>query len=381
MPAMKRPAAAASSYVPAKRRAVHPVHKALGEAAGYPTELLRDMLPFSLGEFQSARDPRQQEIVDVVGEALASVLAAKESAVSALEARVEGFDAEKAARADAEATARAALESLGAAVVEAAAAVEADKEAVAQARTALREAKTEQQTGDAGARDAAARKADLDKALAEHLAPAKDAKAPPKSIKALTQVGKKFGFDSTLVACAHAALEKVPEKRGDFDQVLMKQFEDEFAKHGAAVAKELAEAEPGRRARAEVVAKAEEALEAATAAQKQHAEAHGKALAARKAGEQKLREAEQAVKTWLPDCKKVFDALEDAKRALADFKEGPLKCFEELKVQEPAPEEPEEPEMIVDDAVPEEPAAAAEPEVAVDPTPEAPPAKTLEAAP
>jgi len=315
--------------------------------------LLCSLVKHSLGVYKAERHPHQDEVVGIVGTELKKVLEKLQSTVEELSAGCADPFAEKAARQAALEEAEKRLAEAQLVPPEKQTAASTDAAALKAAKQELRLAQGERSTGDAELDDALAKKTKLEGAIAAHLEVLRTEGGGKQHVQALRALGKSFGFDlSMLTSLSSWEAKKAPEQRGDFERVVLQQFEAEIRKHVAALEKTLADGEAGKAERAAKVAAAEAAVDAATAQCESSKAALAEAKSVEKAAKDAVAAAKKAVGSFFSDMKVRGDAFDDAKRKLKTFEEGPLAFFGELQELAPPPVAPE----------PEVPEAPAEPE-------------------
>lgn len=360
---MKRPASAVtgSSKKPAADPTVGKVAAialAIKESESLPgscKSMVVSMLPTSLSVYAEERHAFQVQAVKMAGEALSSVFAEKTAKVAAMQAKVDGSDAEKATRASAVDSAKAELEILEATESAAKATAAADKEAAATCVQSTKQAKHDLAMAQSDAKTVAEKLATLETTLKESFEPFKEAKAPAPAIKALAKVLLASGSEVGMTTSIEATLKKDAAERGTFDALVLGQVEEALKKYIAEATAAVASVEPNTASKTAAV----EAAAAAETASAEKKEASAAALAAatdaKKAGEVTLKAAEKAVATFEPEMKQATSDLEYAKEDLTSFQEGALAYFTELKTYAPPPPTPEP------EPVPMEEAPAAEP--------------------
>lgn len=345
MAPMKRPASASSSGA-SKRQAVDPAVAGCGlvstalEGAPGLKEMVGDLVLGSLGVAKDARLPNQAAVVKMIGEALTGLQGSLTKSLSAAQAKLNGADADKAAREAAVVTVTTALAGLEATVAECKTALGTDTAALKEAADALKKVEAAQKEGDKGVEAVAAKKAALEAALAEVYGPLKAKAASNAEVKKLVAVGKEFSFDASLLATLPASLKKASEARGHFDNITLEQLDGEFSKCSAELAKEVEAGQPGKAERAATTEAASSAHAAALAKKDASAAALDAAKLALKKGVADCSAAEKAVANFYPDLKVAADALDTAKADLDGFNAGALKSFAELSERVTPPPEP-----------------------------------------
>jgi len=350
---MKRPAAA-SAGAPAKKPAgrVASVAAALKRSENFSEEV-KAMLAACLSEcLQVPKEKRhayQVTVLNMVGEVLADVESGIKKEIEAAETRVAGAATTKVEREAAQVatqgeadTAAASLETKKTASSDAVVAVKA-------AKTALSEAEHEQKQGDADYAAAAGKKEALELGITLHYIPLKEGTATPadakKSIAALKKLGETYDLGSVLVAVP-SALTKAPDTRGDFDHLVLAEFDKLIETKLGELVATLAVGEPAVQ---ELTAKVEAAKTALTTAEeldKACKEAVKEAKETKKNTATALTESIKSVERFLPELMEIGAGLDTTKASLESLQLGPLQDFRDLLeytlILPPEPEAPAE---------------------------------------
>jgi chromosome segregation ATPase len=296
----------------------------------------------------------------MAGEALTTVYGELKAAVSEMQTKVDGSDAEKASRAAAVDSAKASLETLVAAEETAKATAAADKEAAAAAADATKKAKADAAACEKDVKSVQEKLATLETTLKESFEPFKETKAGAKDVKPLGKVLVDCGAEVQLAESIMESLKKEKDARGSFGALIESQVEEKLKAAIATATAEVAASEP-KTATCAAAVEAATATEAAAVAKKEaSATALSEATTAKKGGETTLTAAEKAVTNFEPEMAQAVGSLEDAKESLTAVEEGALAYYTELKTYEPPPPEPEPVPEPVEEAMP-----AAEPEPVV----------------
>lgn len=358
--AVKRPAATTAAVEgPRKKRGQAPtpeqaevaerlalIEEALRAADRCPQDarnMLASALRSALGIPKADRHPYQEKIVEFIGEVLSEQDKSIQEAITAAQGKVDGADAEKAARADVQAQAEAVLEERKATANEKQAAFDAASKAFSEAGSAMKAAEAAQRSGNHELDVAASKKEALEKVRQEAYVPLKEASITgaeaKKKLTVLSHAGKKYGFEPSLLTALVGALTKAPADRGEFDTVVLAQIDEEFATRISAIDKQQEEGQGGRAERAATVEAAKAVYEGGKAAQEDSALALEAAKDAQDKSEAAVASAREAVAAFIPECKRNISELEDAKASLRAFLEGPLAAFAALREppQAPAP--------------------------------------------
>merc|ERR1740121_1674091 len=180
------------------------------------------------------------------------------------------------------------------------------KEARDKALEELSAAQQTQKKGDKEAVAIEAKRAEVQKAF-DSLVVLKvvsdGGKQSKLAIKTVTDTGKAFGVDESLVGHAPQALRKEPSVRSDFDKVVIEQLEQALSRVAAGFDASLADAAPARNERAAAAQAAQRTAEAAEQAVADRANEMHQAQEAAKAGAAAVRASQKAVSRWLTESK------------------------------------------------------------------------------
>jgi len=293
-----------------------------------------------LSTYADQRHRYQEEVVDMVAQALSGVEVTLQAAVTEATAGLDALDrAQLQAQIIEEAHKRAAAKG-----------TDAQKEATVVetslkyrlAEETLKLKLKEQKAGDADYNAVDAKKAMFQDAIAKVEA-AKAAVTIRKEMHALEAALKACSVDASLIAVLPNVLMKEPAARGEFDAVMMQNLDGALAESFAAVEAELKPLEPAKATRASEVAAAQAAYDAAKEARDAAKEEHKKSSAAVAAADNSLKAAEGAEKHFAETFKTAETKKKSAEQELGKFQEGPLATFSKLKDQKtpPPPPEPE----------------------------------------
>lgn len=351
MAPMKRPAAApAAGAAPAKKQAagftkkIAEVEEAVLDSEALPMnvrKMLCSDLSSSLGVPKDQRHPYQDRVVGMIGEALSAVEAAAKKQAEEADAMLAECDAEKGRLETMQGEKMAALHAQMEAEKATKLALEAAVEAHRAAKAALGEAETEQKEGDEQYVVSAGEKSTLDAAMQDSFLKLKEGGVEETEAKEkmalLAKLGGQYEFGGSMMTSLPSALNKAPGQRGDFDNMVLKAFEDEFQTRIAKVDEVLAAGAPAKEERAEKVVAATTALtEAAEAEAAAKAEVES-AIAATTELEGAYQEATKSVKEFMKDMKTKVAQAAAAKKALHSLEKGALAAFKELEAYVPAP--------------------------------------------
>jgi len=320
-------------------------------------KLLKDSVPTSLALLREERHAFQEQVVEMVGQALcakdAALDKAKEEATSKLaevaaekeklDADVTRAEGEAKTLADAEAAAKAKVE-------EDSSALKAAKEAADAATKAQADNESEIATSETN-------KAALEAVQKDHFEPlvegtAADVKA---SLKATSKAAKEYlEMEDGVLDNIPPTLGKAKDSRSTFDGLVVNQLQDAIAKALADLAAKLEAGSTAKEVLAAMGATTAEVSTAAVGILDSSEKALAEAKDAAKAGGAKVKDAKASAKTMEPATKKAQKESDTAAAASTTFKEGAFKAFAELRDRAPPPPPPPAPV--------EEPAAeAAEP--------------------
>eukprot|EP00444_Apocalathium_aciculiferum_P022139 CAMPEP_0183439414 /NCGR_PEP_ID=MMETSP0370-20130417/78100_1 /TAXON_ID=268820 /ORGANISM="Peridinium aciculiferum, Strain PAER-2" /LENGTH=375 /DNA_ID=CAMNT_0025627891 /DNA_START=87 /DNA_END=1214 /DNA_ORIENTATION=+ len=353
-PAAKRPAAARKDPVPAK---VEQVGQAMAGAEGFPegvVAMLVGALPCSLALLKDERHATQEEVIKMAKQVLDSVTQKKEvlfeKSISEL-AEVQGVEAVKdIAVEDAKATVAAKAEA--AAIAKDALQEAAGQQAAAQA--ALNDATSEQHHGDSSYNDAATQKVALEEALDSSFAQIKAGTCQnlKSTVESLLEFATQRGFEPQLLLSAEPALSKAASERGNFDVLVLDQFEAQLMGQIAPLAEQLSTMEGGKAERQAKVDECRTGLEGAEVILTERKAALSAALEAEKEAKVALKAAEAEAKAHKLELKAATAESDEAAVDLAEAKAA-VEVFLELESRVPFVE------PVVEEAAPmeEEPAA------------------------
>jgi chromosome segregation ATPase len=302
--------------------------------SGNVKKLLCGSISVTIGTCKADRHPFNDRFVAMMGEVLRAEQAHLTQDVASKEVAFSELTPAKAFR-------EAALEQAKADVVVKAEVLEAAKQAVVgigatlkEANAALKEAQKVQKSGDEEMEGVSTKKAILQEAQKDSLAPLLDGSAgddKTKKVKAVLDVGKSFSFDASLLHTAGPVLAKESGERGAFDATCLEQLQAAFAAAIGSLDEQLAAGAPAKAERAAVVGQGEAAKQAAEASQTDLKEKANAAKQAKAAAQDAEKVAAQSLHDFMPDLKKCGDAFDQAKEDIKAFAEGALKAFEELK--------------------------------------------------
>lgn len=300
--------------------------------------LLSEATPPCLSTFADQRHRYQESVVDMVGQALSGIEVTLQTAVSEASAALDSLDRAKLqSQIIAEAQKRAAAK-----------AVEASKEATVVEATlkfrladeTLKAKIKDQKAGDGEYNTVDAEKAKVEGAI-KKVEATSAAAASKKDIHSLESALKAVDMDASLLGVLPNVLHKAPEERGDFDKVTLSNLDSELAKKLEAIEAELAPLAPAKTERANEVAAAQAAFDAAKEARDAAKAAQKDASVAVAAASKSLEAAEVAEHKFAHTLKEAKISKEDAEKELVKFREGPLGFFSKLKAQTTPPPEPE----------------------------------------
>lgn len=306
-------------------------------------EMLADMVPASLSVMVADRHPFQAKTVEMVEEVLKGVEAKLQSSLTEAQAKVDGAETEKGARAAAVAAAQSSLSECKANLINARDADKADKASLREAKMAANEASAALARTEAELNENAEQQATLASA-AEVFANARSSKLGSK--KMLDTIGSALEdicrTEASLVSALDSTLKKDPSKRGSFDSVIEEKAADAFSSTAARLKRDLGAADSTKAAAAATLGSAEAAAGAATEKSKASHLAFEAAAVAMKSAEEALKDANEAVEKMEEETIQAAATLEKAIATLEAFQGGPFVAFSELKSL--APDEEDAPE-------------------------------------
>lgn len=353
---MKRPASSVLASPVKKAPRVDPIEEkcsavleALNESTVLP-ESIRGMLCNGLlgclGVLRDQRHAYQETVVSWVGESLDEIEKTIQAVIEKAQADLAGADSEKVAREAAQSVAQESLDKAKETGSHLGEKLASDISALKEAARALADVQAAEEAGNAELLAASEEKDKLETMLKDTYAPLKEGSvvgaATKKLVTALVQVGKSLSFDASLIDSLPAALKKAPDARGMFDGIVLKQYEDGFAKRIAELDQLLAEGAPAKEARAAAVLDAQTAKDGAEEQKRTSTVALQEAQKAVKEGEAKLKTAKKAVGDLAPELEEAKMNFENASARLAAFREGPLAAFTELRDRSTPPPVEEE---------------------------------------
>jgi len=316
-----------------------------------------------LGVKQDQRHGFQEQVVEMIESALQGFECKICASIQSEEATVANADGEKARRESAKADAETAHVAKVEEVAVKLSASVADISAHATSNDALNEAKAAQKSGDKELEDAGKNKDKLEGSMKDFYEPLKVGEGLKPSqrtmlLKSLGSYLKKICFDHSMAEASQVALQKVPDKRTTFDQLVLTQVDADLSRRVAALEATLAEGLPSKEARQAAVDVAHSVVEAADSKRSSSIGAKDAAENEEVALRKSCKEASQSVQHHALEVEKAVLSRDAAKERLAAFQEGPLAAFRELKERStPPPVVEEEPAAHVlaaaqDDSMP-----------------------------
>jgi len=328
-------------------------------------KMLIEALPKALGD-GAASDERhgyQKMIVDAIGEVLSAEVKKCADKVATGQAEYDAASAEKTTSDNALAEKQGLLDAKKTEITEKKEVLSTDKQAHKDAEHALKEANHEVEHFDGNMKKKEDDKTKFETALNETLAslkkgeyatPKEKKAAEGKGIETLKSILAVAGADDSLLVCFSVALTKDPEKRGAFDNRVIKEIETRIEKTIAGLASELAQ---GPSLKDKKIAEAAAALtkkDASVAKQEASAEAV-------KVAEQEKHDLDAVVKTATHEMKEKTHTQEAKLKILTKEKS----CLEEAEASQEAFKylvdrpsvEPEPEEEKKDEPMEEAPAA------------------------
>jgi len=284
--------------------------------------------------------------VHMFGEVLQACEKGFVDGLAELEAKVAGADADKAGRLAASSEAAARLEAKTQDCTEKEAALEKIQETVGPKKAAVSAASKEQKGLEKKLAKAAADKERYEEAITNTLAPLvqgtwEDAKAAKGLLKQLAPFCKEMKLDFSLMTSLASAVEKKPDARGEFDNVVLSQLEEALKEKATAFAAAVdggpAETEKCAADVASCQQDLDQTLQAETAAQ----EAFDAAEAEKEELKKDVKAKNKAVESFENDLSKITSERDDAVGTLDEFRSGPMAAFAALKALSSAAPEPE----------------------------------------
>mmetsp|Transcript_59253 Transcript_59253/g.141200 ORF Transcript_59253/g.141200 Transcript_59253/m.141200 type:complete len:530 (+) Transcript_59253:72-1661(+) len=187
-----------------------------------------------------------------------------------------------------------------------------------------------QKEGDAEAVALEKEKKALEESIKELPSLKEQGSVKARPMHALTKALAKAGLEDSLVETVHLPLQKKPEARGSFDNLVLEKLSEAVDARLAEMAKAIEDAGPARAARAEKVAEAQAAFDAAKAASEEAAAAAKAAKEAFAKAQDELATAKKSQGSFDAELRKAAKTEEAAKAALEAFVEGPLADFKFL---------------------------------------------------
>jgi len=351
-PATKRGRSSTKAEAPAMKAARHidPVAEKVSviQAALQDADLsssVIDMLvataPSSLATLKNARHGYQDEVIQMIGQALNGIESRIQEDVNEVEATMGKCEEEKAKREAACAVAEADLRDKRATVAARKSELTEDALAFKDKKALLRNAEHGQQSGDADLETTASDKEKLDAVVKDILELVKDVSANKAQVKQLQDASHEFGFDSSLILALPLALTAaVP--RGAFANVVLQQLAVAFANQLASLKEKLEAGAPAKAERADAVRSAQDAFEAAQNKQIESAASVKSSDETERASASVLKSLNNALSKFPAELAKATSRCTANSVRLFDFRGGPLKAFNDLVERLPPPERVQE---------------------------------------
>jgi len=314
------------------------VKRGLEQAEECPTRVKRMLcssLNFTIGTPAPDRHPFSARFVSMIDEVLHGEHARLQKDVESKEKTFTELTPAQAMR-------EGALEQAKAHLLEQNAALMAAKQAVTDANAAVKAAVAEvkvvkkvQQQGDgyleAITNNRAAVGSVVKESLESIVAGTADEESRGEKAKAVIDMGRTYGFDSSLINTAETLLVKPAGERGAFDATCLQQLQDAFATEIAKFDEQLAVGAPEKASRAAAVEKAEGDKQAAENSQTDLKEKAAAAQEGKTAGDAAVKAAAKSLAEFMPDLKAAGDLLDGAKTDLQSFIDGTQVAFSDLK--------------------------------------------------
>lgn len=223
----------------------------------------------------------------------------------------------------------------------------ADDSALDEARSGLKVAKDAQKKGDAELNKTTKDKDIWEAVLREQYEPLKEMTLPPQKkgvqyppqFKALKSHWQKNKLDNAVIEAATSTLSKSPSDRSEFENMVLKNIENTFAEKIQGFNQILAAGEPDQKARADAVASAQSALEAAQQKFDESRELVETAENEEVVLSSELADAQSAVENHIPEIERIKKEKEATQARLEEFVRITMGDFNTLRNGEPQPEE------------------------------------------
>lgn len=294
-------------------------------------EMLTGMAEHCLLTGKDERHQYQNNVIDMLSEALSGIEAALSQAVKDADAIVTGADALRQQRDNTLESSKASVSALEADLVDKKAKLETDKQAMVAAVAELKEAETAQTQGDLDLTQASGKKEKMETAVANVLNPLKEGGGDKKLLKDLEKLGRVFDMDGSLMEALQRSLKKTGDARSNFDGVAVQEFDGACQKIIADLDAVLKNGEPGKIEREAKVQGAKATQEAMCSQHEASAEAVSEADAALKQSKADVKDAEKGVSNFLSEMQAAGNDLDKKKSALGDFEKGAHADFAYLK--------------------------------------------------
>jgi len=183
------------------------------------------------------------------------------------------------------------------------------------------------------------KKAKVEEAI-KKLADAKATAASKSEVANLEKALKAVNVDASLLGVLPSVLSKDPTARGDFDATTLGSLDRELAQKLADIEAKILPMIPAKTARANEVAAAQAALDAAKEARDTVKTALKDATNGVAAAEKQLEAAEDTEKDFARVLKDAKAKKDETEKELMHFREGPLASFTKLKAQATPPPPP-----------------------------------------
>eukprot|EP00928_Gymnodinium_smaydae_P065366 TRINITY_DN48523_c0_g1_i1.p1 TRINITY_DN48523_c0_g1~~TRINITY_DN48523_c0_g1_i1.p1 ORF type:complete len:414 (-),score=167.04 TRINITY_DN48523_c0_g1_i1:112-1281(-) len=370
----KRGVPAAAKSAPAKKAKqgagkpkqdplLSPVLELIEEAEDLNVSCKKMLLALAPDSLTTPADERHEvlsRIVAMIGTVVEGTRSKLQGSIDRETARVSEAEATKAAH-EAEVEKAETLLTAAREVVETkeAARSEAQK-TTAEKQAALDETKATQQRENAALDAAHKGKEDYEVAFREQFKALQEEELEPAKATALQvallQFVKTINLDPSLLTSLPTACTKPPSQRGGFDNMVFQELEKELIAHEQKLTETITNGAPAAAARAEAVAAAQAALDAAEAAQKLATDALTAAEARRDECSAAASAAKAAVSKSEDERRQAAQARDVQVQTLEHFEKFNASCFAELRDRVAKPAAPAVAEAPAKEA-PEAPAA------------------------
>lgn len=304
--------------------------------------MLRAACPFSLGLPAKKRQESHKDVVNMIGEVLASSANQLESAIAAIDSKIADLEGKKLELCQVAQDKMSESRGMTKAVTEKQQEAAAASLAAVAADEIFRQCMETQREGDKQAIALNDEKFRLENAIEQHLKPVQleelEESVAEKHAQALLALNERLTLDEALLASMPKACVKAKSSRGVFDVMVLDALAESLHTQLASLVEQVAAEAPGVTQRSEALTEALQAVEATAEARRCRAEALEAARAAEKEQRAQVTAAETQVLTMEVEIEKAGKDRSSATSALEEFKAWPLECFHMLKDKAPVAE-------------------------------------------